>query len=147
MSEIAVREGKKEDFSMAGVLIESFVEEYLKYYGFAYDNEKAMVMMSSCVDDSMVLFSGDNLVGVIAGIKFPNYIDNSSILSETIWYVLPMYRKYGLRLYYAFVKMAKAKGYHKLIMTHIGNEMSRVLEKFYINQGMTLFEQHFIKEL
>ena len=144
---IKIREGTQEDFDDAEQLILSFVEEFLCYYGFRFSFNKAQIMMSACVENSLVLEMNNKLVGVIAGMPMPNMVDDTMIMSETVWYVLPEYRKYGLRLYFAFEKMVRSKGYNKLLMIHIGNSGAQILERFYIKHGFKLLEQHFIKEL
>lgn len=143
---MVIRKGTPADFSGASKLIESFAAESMQYYGFKLDKNIVYRMMLSGVDNSLVAEEKE-IAGVIAGLNTTEFLDGSMVCQEIIWYMLPEYRKYGVKLFREFEILLKAKGVSKLIMGHLGNTKSEKLEKFYLKHNYKLFEQQFIKEL
>jgi len=143
-----IRLAVKEDMSELLPLVKSFYDESLKNYGFDF-NEEALksVIESHCENNSGLVMVEDRIVGVIAGnfIQFPT--SNIKIFQEVIWYVLPEYRKNGLRLFKETEKYCKAIGIQAVIMGNMANLNNDKMDRFYKSQGYSTLEVQWIKML
>jgi hypothetical protein len=95
----------------------------------------------------LALDSSNSIIGIIVGTssKLPFNRDLQAI--ETIWYVLPEYRKLtvGLELYEAFIYWATNIVQAKVI--HTASPKGSNLHKVYKKQGYELLEEVYLKVL
>lgn len=87
----------------------------------------------------------ERIIGIIVGTSSTLPFNNDLQCSETIWYVVPEYRKsrIGLELYEAFEYWAKEVVKARVI--HTSNPEGGMLDKIYLKQGYKPLEQLFMK--
>lgn len=86
-------------------------------------------------------------IGAIGGVKHLDVNSSDIIASEFFWFVDPLERGAGLRLYDAFEKWAKANGCSHIHMVHLADSMPGKLERFYGRKGYRIMEVRYTKEL
>lgn len=95
----------------------------------------------------LMLEEGNEVVGGLGCIKYPDMHSGELFAVETFWYVLPEYRGKGVLLLEAYEQWAKDNGCLKCAMIHMVDSMPAVLERFYRIRGYELIEKHYVKEI
>ena len=142
-----IRKGKYEDFDNCTDIIKEFVSESLCEYGMIFSPERIRIMFDACLEHSLVAEIDNRVIGVIAGFPGENLVDGTPIFQEAIWYVLPDYRRYGIKLLKEFEKLIKEKGFNRMVIAQMGNLKFDKLRHFYERIGYTMMEVQYIKEL
>lgn len=144
-----IRLAMLQDIPGAMPLVEAFYDESLKAFGFNLNkNILTVIMTEHCNNQSaLVMEEEGRIVGVIAGkfVQFP--ISDYKIFQEVIWYVLPEYRKHGIRLFKETEKHCKSIGMQAVIMGNMANLNNEKMGKFYASQGYKTLEVQWIKIL
>ena len=115
--------------------------DYSRYILFLLDNPITTVL---------VLEDGGKVIGTIAGIISPWFMDNRDrIVTEQWVWVEPEARGRGSfkKLIEALVEWGKGFGATKLSMIAIGSGTEDQVRDFYKKQGFKYMETHFIKEI
>lgn len=145
---IEIRPGTVEDVSKAVPLVQEFVAETMEQHGFEMQPEYALDKFAAFVDNSVVAFDGDRMVGLIAGKLSEMSIGEQQVFQEQVWFVSKDYRTgIGSRILTILEARLRNQGISFLIMVHLGGERSKVLERFYKNQGYQVMETHYFKKL
>lgn len=144
-----IRLAEVDDIEKALPLVKSFYNESLKEYGFNLNEEVLRAVMKEHCDNksALVLDLDGEIAGVIAGrfVQFP--ISDFKVFQEVIWYVLPKYRRHGIRLFQETERHCKSIGIQALIMGNMANLNNDKMEKFYEGQGYKTLEVQWIKML
>lgn len=95
------------------------------------------------------LFNGDELVGVLGGILYPDSNDGVLVATEMFWFVASKHRGTvgSLRLFDAYEKWAKERGAGRIAMIHLQALAPETLEKLYLRKGYRKLESHYVKTL
>ena len=107
-------------------------------------------LMESPIANILMLEVEGKVVGTIAGIISPWFMDFSqSILSEQWWWVDPEHRKgkIAFELLDALTEWGKYCGASKLIMVSIGSDREETVKRYYKRKGFIYIEIQFIKEI
>ena len=94
-----------------------------------------------------VMEKDGKIIGVIAGnfVQFPT--SDFKVFQEIIWYVLPEYRKHGIKLFRETEKHCKSIGIQAVIMGNMANLNNDKMDKFYKSQGYKTLEVQWVKIL
>lgn len=141
---VLIRQAETRDFKAVLGLLKDFQKEALGSYGFMLNEDIALAVMPKFVDNSLVMFCDEKLIGVIAGFIATYPLDNSQIFQEAFWFVDGEYRRYSLFLLKALEAKCKERGITKIVMAHTGD---KGLGRFYTIHGYRLLESHFLKHL
>lgn len=137
------------DIKNALPLVESFFKESLQEFGFPLELDALIKNMKEHCDKKscLVIEEEGKIVGLIAGkfVQFP--ISNYKVYQEIMWYVLPEYRRHGLRLFRETEKYCKSIGINAIIMGNMANLNKAKMSKFYRFQGYKPMEVQWIKQL
>lgn len=121
--------------------------------GEPFDRESLVQHLEWIIDTenttALVAETDAGIVGIIAGIFFPTFWDQSKITAtEMWWWVDPQARgsKVGIELMNALESWARDNGAFRLSMMMIAG-VAPGIEKLYRRQGYRLHEQTFLKEL
>jgi GNAT superfamily N-acetyltransferase len=95
----------------------------------------------------LLLDNGQNAVGALGGVAYPDIYSGEMIASEMYWFVMPEYRGGGIRLYRAFEEWAKEQECLQVRMVHLLDSMPEKLERVYRHFGFTPAEVHYVKDL
>jgi GNAT superfamily N-acetyltransferase len=87
------------------------------------------------------------IVGAIGGMRHKDANSADMIATEMFWFVDPLRRGDGLKLYDAFEDWAKSQGCQQLQMVHLADSMPAKLERFYERKGYRKLEVRYGKEL
>lgn len=128
-------------------LCESFVKESLGEYGFKIEKNILDQTIEVCKQNSLLYVKDGKCVGVIAGHIGHSFTDSEKTFNETIWYMAPEYRKYGVKLYKALEKWCEENGITLIVMALMANSKSLSLDRFYKRLGYQPFEVHYFKRL
>lgn len=93
------------------------------------------------------LREGDEVIGALGGILFPDPNSGELWATELFWYVKPEFRGSGLKLLAEFEAWAKHRGAKRITMVHLINSMPEKLHRIYTMRGYSPVEVHYIKEL
>ncbi len=93
------------------------------------------------------MFAGDELVGAIGGVKYPDPNDGALVATEMFWFVAPSHRGGGLRLLEMFEDWAKSGGCQRIIMVHLVNGFGDTLAELYKRRGYNATEVHYVREV
>jgi len=142
-----IKQAVIEDMEGILPLVKSFYDESLKFYGFTFDEDvlKAVIKGHCEAKSGLVMVEDGKIVGVIAGnfVQFPT--SNFKVFQEVIWYVLPEYRKYGLKLFKETENYCKSIGMKAIVMGNMANLNSEKMGKFYASQGYKEMEVQWLK--
>lgn len=93
------------------------------------------------------LFVGDDIVGVLGGIKHRDPYNSDTVASEMFWFVLPQYRGSGLNLLNAFEQWAKHHGCVSIKMAYLVDSMPEKVRIIYKRRKYKEAEHIYIKYL
>lgn len=118
----------------------------------SYTDEQFMKTWETLIEKKAGVFLAcfePEIIGVVAGMLYPNLYNGQLTLVELFWYVLPEHRnkRTGYRLFKAFENWGKNKGAEKVIVTNQLDCMPEKVERFYKSMGYSPFETVFDKEL
>ena len=144
-----IRPGVTEDMSELLPLVKSFYDESFKAYGFSFDEDvlKAVIKGHCEAGSGLVMVEDGKIVGTIAGnfVQFPT--SSFKVFQEVIWYVLPEYRRHGLKLFKETENYCKSIGVQAIVMGNMANLNSEKMDKFYKSQGYKVMEVQWLKLL
>lgn len=144
-----IRTAVIEDMSELLPLVKRFYDESLKYYGFSFDEDvlKAIIKGHCEAKSGLVLVEDDKIVGTIAGnfVQFPT--SNYKVFQEVIWYVLPEYRRHGIKLFKETEIYCKSIGVQAVVMGNMANLNNNKMDNFYKSQGYKMMEVQWLKLL
>lgn len=89
----------------------------------------------------------NQIVGGLGCIRYPDLHNGLLTAVETVWFVHPDHRGYGMKLFDAFEEWAKKHGCKRLAMIHMVDSYPEILEKLYQRRGYKLIEKHYLKEI
>lgn len=112
-----------------------------------YTAQKYATMISNGTATFLTLEVDGKIVGGLGCIKYPDLHDGVLTAVETVWFVHPDYRGYGMKLFDAYEQWAKNNGCKKIAMIHMVDSYPEILEKLYRRRGYRLMEKHYIKEI
>jgi len=97
----------------------------------------------------MAAWEGDELLGVIGGIKAPSVMTGELELVEQFWFMGKAARGKGVggALLNAFETAALSEGAARVIMVHLCDEVGEKLARVYEARGFRPLEVHYMKEL
>lgn len=95
----------------------------------------------------VTLVEDNKIVGALGYLFYPDPNTGDKYASEFFWYVLPEFRKNGLKLLEKFEWDCAVSGVKRITMMFLHNSMPEKLKKLYELRGYTLLESHYIKEL
>ena len=131
-----------------------FYNEALKQHNLGYktkDYEKYILfLLDASFTEVFVLEKDGEVVGTIAGIVSPWFMDSNDVILTEQWvWVESENRGNGAfdKLLNALVSWGKGLGANKLSMISIGNGTEEQVKKFYTDRGFQYMETHFIKEI
>ena len=107
-------------------------------------------LMESPAATIIVLSKDEMIVGGIAGLVFPWFMDFSQlIVTEQWWWVDPDHRKgrVAFDLLDSLSSWGKGLGATQINMISIGSDREETIKKYYGRKGFTYLETHFIKEI
>lgn len=93
------------------------------------------------------LFSGEEIVGALGALTYPDFYDGDTVASEMFWFVNKESRGRGLLLLNEFEVWAKDRGAKRVSMIHLTNLAPDTLRKLYLKRGYREIESHFLKDL
>jgi len=130
-------------------LVKAFYDESLSKYGFPMSEEvvKATIEHHIKNESGLVLEIDNKVVGTIAGQFVELMGSGQKVFQEVIWYVLPEYRKYGLKLFDETEEHCKRIGMSAIIMGYMGNLNCEKMDRFYKRHGYEPLEVQWIKKL
>jgi GNAT superfamily N-acetyltransferase len=148
-----IRGARKEDFDAVWSIGKSFYRyasleshglykdeaEFKNYFDFLIGNENTVLFVVS---------DGDKIIGTIAGIFHPWFMDGrQKIVSEQWLWIEPEFRGkgYDAELLSVLSAWGLSRGAKHLIMVAIGGEKEESLKKYYKRKGYQYLETHFIK--
>ena len=97
-----------------------------------------------------VLEIDDKLVGSIAGIITPWFMDFSTrLVMEQWWWVEPSYRgnEQSVLLIDALIKWGRSRRANKIMMVSIGSDKEKAVQRYYRRLGFKYVETQYIKEI
>lgn len=96
-----------------------------------------------------VATDGDQPIGALGGVKFPDPNNGKAIASELFWFVTPEARESGkgLALLGAFEGWAKSNGCQQIIMVYLVDLMPAKVRGIYESRGYQPMEVHYTKEI
>lgn len=94
-------------------------------------------------------WDGDELIGVIGGIKAPSVMTGDTELIEQFWFMSKSARGGGIgkALKDRFEVEAKNEGAVRVIMVHLNDEVGEKLAGVYVRSGYRPLETHYVKEI
>ncbi len=111
-----------------------------------YTHGKYIEMMKLGIARILVSESEDkSFQGAIGFITTRDLHDGMKVAIETFWFALPQYKGVGGQLFRAFEEEAKKSGCKRTAMIHLIDSYPDSLESYYIRNGYTLVEKHYIK--
>ena len=87
------------------------------------------------------------LIGMICGIKYPDFLTRSLTAMELFWFVDKRKRGVGLKLLIKFESWARKENCKSIIMMHLSDSMPEEVKTIYEKKGYQYLESHYIKEL
>ncbi len=144
---VEVVQYKEEDITSIIELVSAFHKEVIEEYGLKLDREKLFYEIEKQIPTSFFLKNSSGYIGVLGGKVIELDGLSEKAYHESVWYVKPGYRKYGIKLVKAAEQWARENGCTKFLMVCMHNSKTDKLFKFYERIGMTPLETHFIKEL
>ena len=96
--------------------------------------------------DGLLLFCvrGDEVVGTLGAIAFPDHVDGAKVASEVFWYVDRKHRGAGLRLIRFFEKWARVTGCKRVMMISMVDVMHERVGRLYKHIGYEPMEVHYL---
>lgn len=128
-------------------LIEGFHQEAVKEYDMGINIDSIIETVKDQRENAFVLVVDGKCEGVIAGRVFKSMLNDGAIFQETIWYVSPSFRRYGVKLLREAEKILKSRGVSIMIMVALENSKADKLRKFYNKLGYKRMEEHFMRAL
>ena len=147
MSNVIIRQLEVEDIDKAIPLFEEFCKESLSDYGIPVDVEHLTKLANIYKDNTLIIESGDKLVGIISGAVVDMPAGGKKVYQELVWYVLASHRRYGIKLLNTLEEKCKKEGIDSIIMSLMQNSKSNKLENFYNKRGFRLVEKQYIKQV
>lgn len=96
----------------------------------------------------LVAMDGEDIIGAIAGMVYPEAYSGDLIAQEFFWFVHPDHRGLaGIRLYKAFEDWAKQKGCAEIRMGHLADLMPEKVSHTYQRLGFVEVERNYAKRL
>lgn len=141
-----IREFEQRDFDGAELLLSEFQRESLSQFGFSFSAEHVRGLMAEHLGSSFVVEDGGKIVGGLALKIYVAQISGEKIAQEVMWFVLPKYRSWGVRLLRFAESWCKEKGVKKLVMVRMGNEMGEKIDLLYRRMGYSLLEVHYVRD-
>ena len=139
-----IRLWESRDTEGALVLLKEFHKESLDKYGFFCNDVIALKVLHTFEGVSLVMYMGDELVGVLAG-KFSVYPGNDERLyQEVLWFVKKEHRKHSSKMIDALEYQCRDWGIGKVVMSYFGHIN---LDRYYKQRGYEFLEAHYIKSL
>lgn len=147
-----IRKASPSDVAPIVALVEEFFHEGLCETGLSFDRATLTQSMTNIVQNNICLIheNAGRVSGVIAGYVTPSLFDDDELLAqEIIWFMSADARRgsAGVDLLEAFEAACKDAGAKHVMMIHLADVNSRVMERFYKMRGYRMIEQHFIKEV
>jgi len=140
-----IRRATREDIPNVLLLIHEFQDESLDAYKLFCDDDKAIKLMESVWQTSLVMEEDGKIVGVIAGIIVSAMVSIGYTMQEIIYFVTKSYRGKGISLLTAFEHMSREMGCQNIVMVHMGNIYRNAMERIYTNLGYVFLEAQYIK--
>lgn len=94
----------------------------------------------------IALESGDELLGGLGAMAYPDPNDGALIATELFWYIRQGHRGGGFHLLNTFEAWARRNGCKRIAMVHLTTLMPAVLERVYTARGYRHVESHYMKE-
>lgn len=127
-----------------------------EFYGSAkslgtFEIERFITMWTTLLGNSIgvifLLLDGDEIVGAIGGVAYPDAYTDKLIATEFYWFVGQSSRGWGVRLYALFEEWARSRGCSQIRMVHLLDSMPEKVARFYDRAGFKPLEVHYAKEL
>jgi hypothetical protein len=113
-----------------------------------YTHDKYVEMMKAGIARILVAENEDrSFQGALGFIVSNDLHDGKKVAIETFWFALPQYKGAGGRLFRAFEEAAKRIGCGRTAMIHLIDSYPDSLEGYYLKNGYTLVEKHYIKDI
>ena len=93
------------------------------------------------------LWRGEEFVGALGGVLFPDPNTGEPVATEFFWYVLPSARGAGLQLLTSFEAWAAEAGATRVHMVHLLKLAPEKLGRLYQRRGYTPTETLYVKTL
>lgn len=90
-------------------------------------------------------FSDGMVCGAIGIIISKDINDDSKTAEEAFWFVRPLFRRDGLRLFYRAEEYAKKSGCKRMCMVHLHSLKSEKISIFYEKNGFSVIEHKYQK--
>lgn len=94
-----------------------------------------------------LLIEGNEIVGALGGVTYPDLNSGELIGTEFFWYVVDGLRGQGLKLYRAFEKWARERGCTQMRMVQLLDSMPQKVSRVYQHLGYVPAEVTYVKEL
>ena len=107
-------------------------------------------LMESSIANILILEIEEKVIGTIAGIISPWFMNFSQlILTELWWWVDPEHRKgkIAFELLDALTEWGKYCGATRMTMVSIGADREEIIKRYYKRKGFIYMETHFVKEI
>ena len=92
-------------------------------------------------------YDNSKLIGMICGIKYPDFLTGLLTATELFWFVDKRKRGVGLKLLSKFESWARKENCKNIIMMHLSDSMPETVKTIYEKKGYKHLESHYIKEL
>lgn len=129
-------------------LIENFHSEALHEYQNGFDPKQVLsVLRNADHKNSFLLIINDRCEGILYGMVYESYLNESKTFQEVIWYVNESYRSKGGLLLRSVQHQLKDRGINSMIMVALENSMKDRLGMFYERMGFKPMETHYMRTL
>ena len=132
-----------------GLLLGKQFAEESKFVNFNSDvaigNVKKLIRTNIGV--LFLAYDNSKLIGMICGIKYPDFLTGLLTATELFWFVDKKKRGIGLRLLIKFESWARKENCKNIIMMHLSDSMPETVKTIYEKKGYKHLESHYIKEL
>ena len=121
--------------------------KHLKEFDIERFSRTWRTLIESDIGVIYAVFDGDNPVGAIGGIRYPDPNSGHMIAAEFFWFVSPEHRGTGMELYHLFERWAQESGCKYIQMVHLTDSMETRLPVIYKRLGYEAVETRYQKEL
>lgn len=131
--------------------ITDLISHFFKQDGvdFKFDRKQCEQFVRASIDDKIAFVADKDkkIIGIIAGQVMVPPGSDDKVFHELVWFVLPEYRRYGIKLFNRIEQFCQTNDIKHMIFIHIINSVSEKVERFYQKKGFKLLEQHYIKTI
>ena len=144
-----IREATSEDLPRLEDLARQFYAASKFLFGFQVERfvEAWKRLMDSGSGVVIIDDGAGGIRGAIGGVVYPDLYSGRPIATEFFWFVAPVARSGGVRLYREFEAWARRQGAAELRMVHLADSMPEKLGRIYKAWGFEPVETHYRKEL